>query len=343
MLGAIRQKLWLISNRNQRPRFDYQRKRRDDRAHNAVLAKGQSKILIVRDFAWGAEYNDHFISWARTQHPGFGTRLRLARLPAFDEDLSDVALLVPWLQDPLKEAFPTIYKHALQLQKRCQAMGIPVINPIERLSNSIKSRALPLLASCGARAAKVEIINDVQDFCRSPSLEFPFFIRDDYEHGCPTRLIQAPADLDTVDWSQWCHPIAVEFIDTRCSDGYYRKYRYYLFGDIGQSRHLVVSGDWNVRAQVRVKDPAFDTDEWEFFSKPNPHHDLFNKLRRALGYDFVAFDYAIDLAGNVVVWEPNPFPIVYNGATPQGSRSHYIEPVYKKLKHFFESYISETH
>lgn len=341
MLGTVRQKLWLLAHRNQRQRFDYQRKRRDDRCHNGILDRNQSKILIVRDSSWGAEYNDHFIEWVDKNYPDFGSRIRLGRLPAYDEDLSDVALLVPWLQDPLKELYPTLFRHALHLQNRCDRLGIRVVNRVDRLSTSIKSVALPLLAKNGVRAAAVKVIDSIPDFCEAPGLPFPFFIRDDYVHGCPTTLIRNTGDLDAVDWSQWAHPIAVEFIDTSDDQGHYRKYRYYLFGDVGQSRHLMVSKDWNVRAKGRVKGDQFDQAEWDFFSSPNPHHDLFNQLRKALGYDFVAFDYGLDRDGQVVLFEPNPFPIMYNGASAHGSRLHYIEPVYEKLVGFLKLYASD--
>lgn len=46
-----------------------------------------------------------------------------------------------------------------------------------------------------------------------------------------------------------------------------------------------------------------------FVAQPDPRSALFQRARRALGLDVVAFDYGFDRAGEIVIFEPNPFGV----------------------------------
>lgn len=335
MWGLLKQKYWMLRHRGQKVRFDLQRARRWDAKYNRGLSPDKSKILVLRDVNWGSDYNEDYLLWLRETHPDLSARVRLARVPCFDIDVSDVCLFVPWLQDPLRELYPKQYGYAEDIQNRCMTNGAEVVNPIQRLSVSIKSVALPLMAELGVRTAKVVKIDLSDVEALVGQIPLPFFIRDDYRHGCPMQLIRDFHELTSVDWSLWQNPIAVEFIDTRCEDGLYRKYRYFLFGKIGHNRHLIAGEDWNVHAASRIDDPDLHRTEREFIAETNPHHKTFLTLKKELGLDFVAFDYSYDQSGELVVWEPNPFPVFDSSHTTPGNTPDFLVPLYEKLARFW--------
>ena len=60
-------------------------------------------------------------------------------------------------------------------------------------------------------------------------------------------------------------------------------------------------------------------EELAFVSAPNPYHDALDRVRRALELDYVAFDYSLLPDGELVVWEPNPYPVLWeSGAEADG-------------------------
>ena len=335
MLEALRQKMWMLAHRGSKDRFDLVRLQLLDESRNHQQALAAPRIFIVRDFRWGEHYNDHFLDWLRETHPDLNRHFVLGRLPGFDLSMQDVALLVPWLQDPLRELWPAKYAQAQRLERRAKAAGARVVNPVANLSVSRKSVALPQLRAQGVRTAKVVAVDTSHPQGILEKLPLPFFIRDDLVHGCPTQVVRVESDLEGVDWSRWAHPIAVEFIDTRSSDGFYRKFRYCMFGSEGHNRHLILSSDWYVHAKQRGASKTQYAEESAFcLSQDNPHHETFDQLRRQLNLDFVAFDYGFDQDGQLVIWEPNPFPILYNGQAGYPSSPEFVIPVYQKLLRF---------
>ncbi|MDX2143504.1 MAG: hypothetical protein SFV19_09125, partial [Rhodospirillaceae bacterium] len=91
------------------------------------------------------------------------------------------------------------------------------------------------------------------------------------------------------------------------ADGLFHKYRYFAAGAVGVSQHLQVSADWITRGSNRVLTDATRAAELVYIAAPDPHHARFQAARAALKLDMVAFDYGYDQAGEVVVWEANPF------------------------------------
>jgi hypothetical protein len=65
---------------------------------------------------------------------------------------------------------------------------------------------------------------------------------------------------------------------------------------------------WITRGTIRAHTAATQAQETAYVSTPDPRHELFQRARRALGLDLVAFDYGFDQEGRFVVWEANPYP-----------------------------------
>ena len=107
-------------------------------------------------------------------------------------------------------------------------------------------------------------------------------------------------------------PIPRELVDTRDGlDGSYRKYRYFAIGDQGVTSHLQISREWITRGEARVSGDNARFEELDYIGRPDPNHAALQRARRALGLDYVAFDYGYDAEGRVVVWEGNPYPYLH--------------------------------
>ena len=150
-------------------------------------------------------------------------------------------------------------------------------------------------------------------------------------------LINGRSDLERVAWNALPHPCAIEYIDTRCRDGHYRKYRYLVTGKTGIARHLVVADRWCVHARDRIRGDEQISEELAFTNSSNPFHDQLVAAREALELDFVAFDYSVDANGNLVVWEPNPYPCLWSSLN---ERDPYYEYQHRCIANVFEHVLS---
>jgi len=311
-----------------------------DHRMNKIILKNSPHILFVRDIHSIKGYNNHFINWTKEHFPRAARHIRLARVTWLPASLKNTALIVPWLQDPLKECNPTCYQRAIRLENACISLGIPVINPVETLSHSIKSRSLPIINHCGIRTAKVIKIPDPSVFDPAKhDLPYPFFIREDYLHGGSEFMVNSADDIKKINWSDFSNPIALEFINVQNKDGLYRKYRYFLMGDIGIQKHLIVSENWRVHFKNRIDPDAAKNEELEYLDlASDPNHDILNKARQALQFDTVAFDYSYDQENRLVVWEPNPFPLLWETYYQDPSLAYYspyFDKLYKDLLKFY--------
>jgi hypothetical protein len=140
-----------------------------------------------------------------------------------------------------------------------------VINPVETLSNSIKSVALNIIRQTGIRTAKIVPVSDPKTFDPSEhGLSPPFFIREDQHHGGPMLRVESPDDLKRIPWERFARPAAVEWINVQGEDGYFRKYRYFMMNDSGVPRHLAIAKDWCVHAEDRVFSPIHQEEELRY-------------------------------------------------------------------------------
>jgi hypothetical protein len=292
------------------------------------------RILVVRQSDYQSTYNDYFLYWVSQHYPEAANLFELHYLPCQVTSWDRYALFLPWLQDPLKERFPHIYDYAKELETQSRKYNIPIINPIDKLSNSIKSVAARTIRSVGIRTAETVPITEPEEFKKTlGGLSTPFFIREDWVHGSKTYFIQYPEELQNVPFEKLIAPIAVEFIDTKGEDGLYRKYRYFAIGDEGIPGPLMLSETWEVRHNKRVLDEALMAEEIAYFSGEDPNHQQLQQARKALGFDYMAFDYSYDAQGNMVVWEPNPFAVIWSSRQPYQMPS--INRIYTALLKFY--------
>jgi glutathione synthase/RimK-type ligase-like ATP-grasp enzyme len=219
---------------------------------------------------------------------------------------------VPWVQDPVRERRPALFDRLRALEQAYDRAGVPRINSVAHLSQAIKSRALELLRSAGFRAARSLRVDARSGFDGVvDAVGLPFILRADRGHGGPVVLVEERGRFESADWTSLGPAVALEYIETRGEDGLYRKYRYLVTGETGIARHLVIAPEWCVHAEDRLREARHVDEERGFLATPCEQHERMVAAARALGLDFVAFDYGFDRDGELVIWEPNPYPTLW--------------------------------
>jgi len=262
-----------------------------------------------------------WLEWAATNDPGLHERIRLSYLPA--ELPKDTAILHAWVQDPVRERSETVFDQLESLETSARRMGADIVHPAAVLSNSLRDTQFDALRRAGLRTPRVVDIDD--GFAVGlGGLTLPVVVREAWGHCAALQRLDGPADVER--WLEAHQPrpgewVATEYIDVASADGYYRKYRYVLFGERGVCRHLIVSPNWEVRPKDRVITAETIAEELEFVNGACEAHDVLDSARRELGFDIAAFDYSFDASGEMIVWEVNPYPDL---STPRGRPGEYL-------------------
>ncbi len=280
-----------------------------DRAHNRRFATAARRFLIVRHPMNRVGFYDVVIDWVAERLPELLGHFELRLLPCRISDWSPYVLHVPWLQDPVEHWSEVAFRQANQVAAECDARGVPIINRVDRLTNAAKSTGSELIARAGIRTPRIIPIRDADELRETRyGLELPLLVREDWGHQGPIVRVETERELADLDLARLSRPVAVELIDVRSADGLYRKYRYLAAGDDGAPLHLHAQRDWLVRGSGCAHDEA---EERAFLDRPDPNAARLQEARRHLDLDFVAFDYSYDRAGELVVWEANPFPYLH--------------------------------
>jgi hypothetical protein len=270
----------------------------------------RQRFLIVRHKTYRRFFFEVIIRWLRTNLPEIAPWFEVRELPVRVKDWSRYCMHTAWLQDPVQRWSMKTYERALLLANQSREHGIPVLNSVDLLLNSTKSRGAKLMGDAGVRVPRMSLVQDVRAFEDNMNgLKLPLFIREDWGHERKVFRIDSPEQVAQVPWQEFQRPVAVEVVDVRdpC-DGLYRKYRFVVAGDVAISHHLHISRDWITRGENRVLDAASQREELEYITGTDPNCELLQRARRALGLDLVAFDYGYTPDGQIVVWEANAFP-----------------------------------
>lgn len=305
-----------------------------DRLHAvAHRARGQ-RILVLRHRDKHTAYNADLLAWLSRTAPRAAGLFDLRRLGFVPKDPARYPLLVPWLQDPLRERFPEAYEQARRTEDLIEAAGGSVVNRVEHLSHSIKSIASARLRAAGVPMPVVVPVARAGVRRLPDALDFPVIAREDRRHGGVMALCRDEADLARVPWERLQHPVLVAYHDVCSEDGLYRKWRYVVAGRRGAPRHLVVSKDWVVKAEGRVESEGARAEELAYTDAGSldPNHGLLVHAAQALGLDVVAFDYARARSGALVLFEPNPFAVLWAPFNAEArARYAYQRPCVERL------------
>jgi len=153
---------------------------------------------------------------------------------------------------------------------------------------------------------------------------FPLLLRSPgYHTGRNFERVDAPGDLAHVARKlPGDSLLAMQFVDTRAPDGTFRKYRAMFVDGAPYPLHMAISRDWKVhyfsadmadRPDHRALDEAYLDDMRAALGAAAA--GALDRIRETLGLDYGGIDFALDAAGNVVVFEANATMIV---AAPGG-------------------------
>jgi hypothetical protein len=270
------------------------------------------EFLVVRRFQLRTHFYEVVLRWISDNFPAYRPLFRIHHLPCRVPRSRSIVLHIPWLQDPVQRWSEMRYRQANRLAAECDALGIPVVNRVDRLINASKSVGARLMTDVGIRTPRTVPITDVEEFRETYlGVGLPLFVRDDWRHGSEMIRADTRDEVHRIPLERFSRPVAVELIDLPGRDDrLYRKYRYVAAGDIGVSHHLQMSRDWITRGDNRETSLVAREEELAYIAKPDPNHATLQRARDRLGLDFLAFDYSYDYSGQMVVWETNPYPYI---------------------------------
>ena len=300
-------------------------------------------ILLVKHGPQRGREPDYLLPIARYLHQALSAahiKLRVHATgqptPAIDDDL---AAVVFWLADPLRELYPDCYDEAAAIAARAREKRIRLLNPPAALSNTVKSVQARLWREAGipaAACAPFATRDELQTILDTS--QFPLIIRPDHSHSqagicfCPTRRDAEQAAAQPLRLPG----VVIPFVDTRSGyenghghsvwSRFYHKKRVFVFGDrvcpnhVFFSRHPIVGIShctfFRYRGRRRWLAPLATWHSWDratltadnaFWTNAPESPELMRRAARALDLDMVALDYATFANGDLILWEANPY------------------------------------
>jgi hypothetical protein len=264
------------------------------------------------------------------------SRLLLAALAA---RRIEVTLHQPWQPLPDLPSCGAVlcwtYRHtwgnhlfwAKRVEERCRELNVPVVNSARRF-NYRHSHDLALWSAAGLPCAAHQRFTAIREI----RLPFPLILRRDGEHQ-GRRLVrvegeaEAEAALERSGRGDGHRPkpfdLALEFVDTRWPDGFYRKRRAYVVGGSVIPAHAVRSEHWVVNFGSRKGNLGSYREDREFLAAGEPEADLLRRAAAVLGADLAALDYSPRPEGGLALWEANRNPRMWGdrglpAARPRG-------------------------
>jgi tetratricopeptide (TPR) repeat protein len=111
----------------------------------------------------------------------------------------------------------------------------------------------------------------------------------------------------------------IEYIDYRSDDGQFRKYRFIFVDDQILPYHLCIGTDWKLhhvntdmanQPWMQHEEEAFLNDPTAVFSPA--HYRALQIIRERVGLEYFGIDCALDVSGNLVVFEVNASMLVHD-------------------------------
>jgi len=310
---------------------------RDDSRRNREWATAEQRFLVVRHARNKPDFYDVLLTWLEEHFPALRARFELRLLTDRIDDYEPYIPHLPWLQDPVQAWSPTAYRQANQIAADCDSRSIPIINRVDRLTAAGKSSGAALMRAAGIRTADMARITVPAVFRETLyGLKPPLFVREDWRHCGPVFRADSEAEARRIPLGKFRRPVAVEYIDVRSShDGLFRKYRYLAACEVGFPLSMHPGRAWFVKGSNTEFNDDLRDEEIEFLSRTDPNDAQFQAARRALGLDFVAFDYSYDRNGQLVVWEANPFPHLHFGSHHRSHRWPAVSRVMAAMAHLY--------
>ena len=139
--------------------------------------------------------------------------------------------------------------------------------------------------------------------------------------------------------------LAIRYVDTRSSDGAWRKYRVMAIGGVLYPLHLAIAQRWDVHyfSSANAERADYRAEEARFLRDPvaalgSRAWDALRGVGAMLGLDYAGIDFALDADGRVVMFEANAAMTVL--APDPDQRFRYreaaVERITRALRRLFE-------
>jgi hypothetical protein len=229
-------------------------------------------------------------------------------------------------QDPLGPLYPRVYAYAQGLERACDEAGVPLLGRPEPLSRTCKSRQLHLLRGAGLFAPRAVHLSHWRDALDGSRIAFPLVLRYDCGHASEDEGFAGPfhsreellaARLPERDaWPPrrgLAGLAAVEYVEARKTDGFYRKYKSFVFGDRVVPGIISVVRDWFAHHTLEPEKARYRGEvERLLHNEIDPHEGKLSlAATRATGFELAAVDYSYLPDGGLVVFESNPYPAIF--------------------------------
>jgi hypothetical protein len=99
--------------------------------------------------------------------------------------------------------------------------------------------------------------------------------------------------------------LAIEFVETRFPDGFYRKRRSIVVGGRLIPRQHMISRGWKVKLSSAEAGPLSIAEDRAFLKDGEAQGALVARAARSLGCDILALDYSPAPDGSYIFWEAN--------------------------------------
>ena len=170
-----------------------------------------------------------------------------------------------------------------------------------------------LLQVCKERQRNTFRVRRAINFLRCR--EFPVFLRREHDHNSSlTGLLRTPRELARAVAESVARGyrlrdlIVVEYCDTQCASGIFRKYSAFIVGEKILPHTLMHSHNWITKSHGRVIDAGTAREELEYVQN-NPHSKWLRETFALAKIRYGRIDYGL-LDGKPQVWEINTNPTI---------------------------------
>ena len=197
---------------------------------------------------------------------------------------------------------------AIAAEDECIRAGVPVVNSARKLRRICHSFCLRRWVQQDVPCALSQSFRALDDI----SLRYPMILRvDGGAHSSLDSFLVSDRDeaeqvvRERERSKRGRLSLAIEYVETRWPDGFYRKRRCIVVGDRLIPRQHMLSKGWKVKLSSADASALSIAEDQAFLAQGEAQADLVGRAARALGCDILALDYSPRPDGSYIFWEAN--------------------------------------